>query len=69
MTGPMPFEIREEVLNVVLAGLLSQRGMLSVPERVRRSAAGRSRRLPDITIADIQGVRIVIEGRIDDSRG
>ncbi|MDQ7842604.1 MAG: hypothetical protein QN117_05390 [Armatimonadota bacterium] len=29
-----PFEVREEVLNAVLADLLSQHGLLSVPESI-----------------------------------
>lgn len=62
----MPFEVREEVLNVVLADLLSRRGLLSIPESILRSVTGRGRRLPDITVADLRGVRIVIEGRIGD---
>ncbi len=57
------FAIREEVLNVLLAELLSNRGLLSVPESIRRSVANR-RQLPDVTVADLMGVRIVIEGRI-----
>jgi hypothetical protein len=60
------FEVREEVLNVVLADLLSRHGLLSVPESIRRSVTGRGRRLPDVTVADLRGVRIVIEGRIGD---
>lgn len=60
-----PFEVREEVINVLLADLLSERGLLSVPESIRRAVTGRGRRLPDITIADLWGVRIVIEGRIE----
>jgi hypothetical protein len=60
------FQVREEVLNVVLADLLSRRGLLSIPESVRRSVTGRGHRLPDVTVADLRGVRIVIEGRISD---
>jgi len=56
---------REEVLNVVLAELLQARGIVSLPETVRRLIATRGRRLPDVTIADLLGVPIVIEGRID----
>lgn len=63
-----PFEVREEVINVVLADLLSERGLLSVPESIRRSVTGRGRRLPDVTIADLWGVRTVIEGRIGDDQ-
>lgn len=57
------FEIREEVLNVLLAELLEERGLLSVPESLRQRW-GRGRRLPDITLADLWGVRIIVEGRI-----
>jgi hypothetical protein len=60
------FQVREEVLNVVLADLLSRHGLLSIPESIRRSVAGRGRKLPDVTVADLRGVRIVIEGRIGD---
>lgn len=59
--------IREEVINVILADLLSDRGFLSIPESIRRTARRRSRRLPDVTLADFWGVRITIEGRIDSS--
>lgn len=56
---------REEVLNVALAELLKKRGSLSTPERIRKivTPSGRERRMPDITIAGFQGVRIVLEGR------
>ena len=57
------FEIREEVLNVLLAELLQERGLWSVPESIRRAGLER-RRLPDITLADLWGARIIIEGRI-----
>jgi hypothetical protein len=59
------FKVREEVLNVVLAALLEDRGLLSVPESVRRSLASRRTRLPDVTIGDLWGVRIIVEGRIN----
>ncbi len=64
-----PFEVREEVLNVVLANLLEERGLLSVPETIRRSVRGRKHRLPDVTVADLWGVRIVIEGRVGRTPG
>jgi hypothetical protein len=57
-------EFREEVLNVLLAELLEQRGLLSLPETIRRAVTGRQRRLPDVMVADLHGVRIVIEGRL-----
>jgi hypothetical protein len=62
--------VREEVLNVLLADLLENRGLISLPESIRRSlAAGGGRRLPDVsvTFADLAGVRIILEGRIGDT--
>ena len=59
---------REEVLNVALAELLEQRGMLSVPETIRKSIARKTRDLPDIIVGDLFGIRIVIEGRFDKGR-
>jgi len=59
---------REEVLNVALAELLEQRGMLSVPETIRKSIARKTRDLPDIVVGDLFGIRIVIEGRFDNSK-
>ena len=58
-------EFREEVVNVALAQLLEQRGMLSVPETIRKSIARRTRVLPDIVVADLLGIRMVIEGRFN----
>jgi hypothetical protein len=59
---------REEVLNVALAELLEQRGMLSVPETIRKSIARKTRDLPDILVGDLLGIRIVIEGRFDSGK-
>ena len=59
---------REEVLNVVLAELLEQRGMLSVPETIRKSIVKKTRNLPDILVGDLLGIRIVIEGRFDNGK-
>ena len=56
--------LREEVLNVKLAELLSRSGLLSVPESIVLAAAGR--RLPDIVIGNYWGVRVVLEGKIAD---
>jgi len=57
---------REEVFNVFLAILLSDRGIISVPEHIRRITS-RSRRIPDITITEFWGLRVIIEGRIFES--
>jgi hypothetical protein len=61
------FQVREEVLNVLLAELLERRGLWSVPESIRRSAGGEQHRLPDVTLADLSGVRIILEGKIRDT--
>ena len=63
------FRVREEVLNVVLADLLERRGLWSVPESIRRRAGGDHNRLPDVTLADLWGVRIIVEGKIGDAEG
>ncbi len=62
-------DFREEVVNVALAELLEQRGMLSVPETIRKSIARKTRALPDIIVADLLGIRMVIEGRFNSGRG
>jgi hypothetical protein len=58
---------REEVLNVLLAIVLGERGILSVPETITKRNL--ERRLPDVVVADFWGVRTVIEGRISDAAG
>jgi len=63
------YKVREEVLNVVLAALLEDRGLLSIPETIRRSVSGREKRLPDVTLGDLWGVRIIIEGRTNNDAG
>jgi hypothetical protein len=66
ISPPMPkVDFREEVVNVALAELLEKRGMLSVPETIRRSIARKTRTLPDIVVADLLGIRMVIEGRFN----
>jgi len=58
------YDVREEVVNVALAELLEQRGLLSIPETIRRSVTKKGdRQLPDIIVAYLLGIRIVIEGR------
>jgi len=58
--------LREEVLNVKLAELLSRSGLLSVPESILSERAGR--RMPDIIVGNYWGVRVVLEGRPGDQR-
>jgi len=52
--------VRQEVLNVLLAQLLQERGLVSAPEQIQRSQ-GRGRRMPDVLV-DFQGLRLAIEG-------
>jgi hypothetical protein len=48
------YNVREEVVNVVLAELLEKRGLLSIPETIRRSVTQKNdRQLPDIIVADL----------------
>ena len=61
-------DFREEVVNVALAELLERRGMLPVPEAIRRSITRNTRDLPDIIVADLLGIRMVIEGRFNSGR-
>jgi hypothetical protein len=58
-------DVREEVVNVALSDLLEERGLLSVPETIRKAVLTKGRKLPDITVAYLLGVRIVVEGRFD----
>jgi hypothetical protein len=58
-----PDGFREEVLNVELAELLHQYGLVAAPERIRR--AGGLRRAPDVVVS-FYGLRLVIEGKVDE---
>jgi hypothetical protein len=60
---PRNMASRQEVLNVVLAQLLQERGFVAAPEQVLRYGAG-ERRLPDVII-DFQGLRLAIEAEFD----
>ena len=61
----MSFEVREEVLNVALAQLLSEHGLIGVPETITKAVPGKTKKLPDITITDYWGLRLVIECRLE----
>ena len=50
---------RQEVLNVILAQLLQERGLVAAPEEILRQPT-KERRLPDVII-DFQGLRLAIE--------
>ncbi len=54
---------REEVLNVVLALLLNQRGIVAAPEQILRQALAGERVMPDVLV-DYQGLRVAIEGKV-----
>lgn len=55
---------REEVLNVVLAQLLDEQGIISAPEQSLKLAA-QARRVPDVLVL-FRGLRTAIEGKVDD---
>lgn len=52
--------VRQEVLNVLVAQLLKERGIVAAPEQILKDPFG-SRRMPDVLV-DYQGLRLVIEG-------
>ena len=58
---------RQEVLNVVLAQVLHERGIVSVPEGIIQALHQR-RRIPDVLV-DFYGLRTMIEGEVGDSPG
>ncbi len=55
---------RQEVLNVLLAQLLQERGVISAPENIIYLGADHKRRMPDVTIVNFQGLRTVIEAEV-----
>jgi hypothetical protein len=52
---------RQEVLNVLLAQLLRERGLIAAPEQITRAVADGSTHMPDVLV-DLQGLRLAIEG-------
>ena len=52
--------VRQEVLNVLMAQLLQERGVVAAPEQIVKDPFG-ARRMPDVLV-DFQGLRLVIEG-------
>lgn len=55
---------REEVLNVLLAQLLDEQGIVSAPEQSVRRAM-QTRRVPDVLVL-FRGLRTAIEGKVND---
>ncbi len=60
----MSHPYRQEVLNVILAQLLQERGTVSAPERIQQYAE-KGRGMPDV-IVYYNGLRTVIEGEVAD---
>jgi len=58
--NPTTPTVRQEVLNVLLAQLLQERGLEVAPEQIITDPSG-FRRMPDV-IVDFQGLRLAIEG-------
>jgi len=58
---------REEVFNVLLALALHERGVISAPEQSLRQAVQQNRVVPDVLVV-YQGLRTIIEGKVDDHR-
>jgi len=56
---------REEVLNVLLAQLLDEQGIISAPEQSLKQVS-QSRRIPDVLVS-FRGLRTAIEGKVDDN--
>ncbi len=59
---------RQEVLNVVLAQLLQERGVIAAPEKVMRISREATRKMPDLVV-NFQGLRTIIEGEVGDQQG
>jgi hypothetical protein len=57
---------REDVLNVLLAELLERRGLWSMPDGLRRRTDRDRPPLPGVTLVDLEGVRVVVEGALHD---
>jgi hypothetical protein len=55
---------REEVLNVLLAQLLNEQGIVSAPEQSLKRVS-KTRRVPDVLVL-FRGLRTAIEGKVDD---
>jgi len=57
---------REEVINVVLAQILEQHGIISAPETILKASLGMKRRMPDVLVY-FRGLRLIIEGKVEDA--
>jgi hypothetical protein len=61
----MAIRYRQEVLNVLLAQLLQERGTVSTPESIVKGPLSGSRKMPDV-IVNYNGLRTAIEGEVAD---
>ena len=62
----LPSRQREEVLNVVMAECISERGMAATPENII-TISSRRRAMPDVIIV-FRGLRCIIEGKMGDAQ-
>ncbi len=60
--GTRAIAFRQEVLNVLLAQLLHERGLVAAPEQVLRRPE-EAVAMPDVLV-DFQGLRMAIEGEL-----
>lgn len=59
----MASHFRQEVLNVILAQLLMERGIVTAPESIIAAGQKGDRRMPDVVV-NYRGLRTAIEGEI-----
>ena len=59
---------REEVINVALARLLRQHGIISAAEQITTLPTTGSRAMPDVLV-EYRNLRLIIEGKIDRNPG
>lgn len=59
---------RQEVLNVLLAQVLAERGVIAAPEQILAEPSSQATRLPDV-IVDFNGLRLAIEAEIGNDEG
>jgi hypothetical protein len=62
----MPESRRQEVLNVYLAQLLQERGVVASPESILKLGPKKTRAMPDVLVF-YQGLRTAIEGEVESS--
>lgn len=58
---------RQEVLNVILAQVLQDRGVIAAPENILKQGQKHQRHMPDVLV-NYQGLRLAIEGEVSDAQ-